>query len=180
MNPKGINFLRRGRRGDEVCGEGREWSPVPPGRSQVLSPHCVEPSAPCLEHGLDPVEQPLPLPGPLILQLRDPPTLAWGAEVKKGRLGVLPHQFMAQHSLNSIPILPWIPQRKAESTLRFTAVLRRESCVYPQGISSPKSLCHQLPSLICHIGYFWQITPSKSSLPCLSSQAGLVTSLTGG
>lgn len=89
MNPKGINFLHRGRRGAEVCGEGRQWSPVPPGRSQGDT--VLELGAPCLEHGLDPMGQSLHLPGPLILQLPDPPTLGWDAEVKKGRLGVLSH-----------------------------------------------------------------------------------------
>lgn len=90
MNPKGINFLHRGRRVAEVCGEGGLWSPVPPGRSQLLS-LCtlLEPGAPCLGHGSDPMEQSLPLPGPLVLEPSHAPALGWGAEVKE-RLSVLP------------------------------------------------------------------------------------------
>lgn len=92
MNPKGINFLLRGRRGAEVCREVRQWSPVPLVGARSSLHTTLELGAPCLELGLDPMEQSLPLPGPLILELSDPPTLGWAAEVKKGSLGVLPPQ----------------------------------------------------------------------------------------
>lgn len=132
----------------------------------------LELGVPCLEHGLDPLEQSLPLPGPLILEPSDPPALGWGAEVKEGRLGVLPHREVnawSKRSMNSIPILPCIPPSKGESTFGVHSSLRRESWVYPQGISSPEPLppaaIFYMPLWVFLANYPIKIFPALSVIP---------------
>lgn len=176
FEPKGCKFPPQRKKRGWSLQRGQALEPCVPGRSQVLSPQHIEPGAPCLEHGLDSMEQ-----TPSSWSFQIPPPWAgvqrWRREAwvsshtKRPIHGPTLHEFHSNSSMDSPRQRGqhlWGSQKSWEDK---AGVTHRES--------PPHSLCHQLPSLICHVGYFWQITPSKSFLPCLSSQAGLVTSLTG-
>lgn len=72
-------------------------------------------------------------------------------------------------TMNSIPILPWIPQGKGESTFGVHRSLEKTKLGYPQGISSPEPLppaaIFNMPRWVFLANYPIKIFPALSVIP---------------